>query len=532
MLLSRMSILVEEATVSEGRIECHSPSTREHLGSVPISDAKAVRDAVRRARRAQARWRETSCKERRAVLASVLSRVLAESDRICECVMRDTGKTRENALTGEVWTVAAKLRWTLDQGERHLKPEAVSTGFLAHKRARLEFHPLGVLAAIVPWNYPFQNLANPIIPALFAGNAIVVKPSEWVAWSSDQLIGIFRDALSERGHDPDLVQLVHGYAETGQALIGAGIQGLTFIGSGKNGRRVLAEAAKHVVPVVLELGGKDPVVVCDDADLDCAVPGMLGGALINAGQNCVAAERIIANEAVYDDLLERIRREVGRLTQGPSSLDTVVDVGAMITPLQLDLVDGLVQRALAQGARLVCGGERALGSRGDFYKPTVLADLTSDMEIMQEEVFGPVLLVVKAADDAHAVELANSTPFGLGASVFSRDARRARSIASKIDSGMVGINDFGGLTYMAQGLTFGGVKESGFGRMNGRDGLRACCNVKSVIEDRFPFSVPAKVFPVKPGDYAAAKATVKLLYGNGIRQRWAGLRELTRALRS
>lgn len=527
-----MSILIEAAAPSPERIECHSPATGARLGSVAVCDGAQVRAAVDRARRAQRTWRETSFEARRVVLRSVLTRVLDEADRIADCVTRDTGKTRENAVTGEVWTVAAKLRWTLDEGERHLRPERVSTGFLLHKRARLEFRPLGVLGAIVPWNYPFQNLANPIIPALFAGNAIVVKPSEWVAWSSERLIGIFRDALKEHGHDPDLVQLVHGYAETGQALIGAGIQGLTFIGSGKNGRRVLAEAAKHVVPVVLELGGKDPVVVCDDANLDCAIAGMLGGALINAGQNCVAAERIIVHEAVYEQVLEKLREEISKLRQGSSGLDQVIDVGAMITPLQLEIVEGLVTRALEAGARLVCGGERAPGARGDFYKPTVLADLTPDMEIMQEEVFGPVLLVAKAGNDSAAVELANSTPFGLGASVFSRDAGRARRIASRIESGMVGINDFGGLTYMAQALTFGGVKESGFGRMNGREGLRACCNVKSVIEDRFPFSVPAKVFPVKPQDYAVAKATVKLLYGNGLRQRWTGVRELARALRS
>ncbi len=497
-----------------------------------VTGAAEVPRAVERAKLAQLAWRQTSFKQRRQVLASVLSRVLEDSDRICACVTRDTGKTRENALTGEVWTVAAKLRWMLDQGERHLRPERVSTGFLLHKQARLEFHPLGVLGAIIPWNYPFQNMANPIIPGLFAGNAVVVKPSEWVAWSSAELIGIFRDALAEHGHDPDLVQLVQGYAETGRALIGAGIDGLTFIGSGRNGRHVLAEAAKHVVPVILELGGKDPVIVCDDADLDCAVAGILGGSLINAGQNCVAAERIIVHEGVYDEVVTRLRGEVNSLRQGPSGLDRVVDVGAMITPLQLGIVEGLVARAVEQGARLVCGGESALGDQGDFYKPTVLADMTRDMEIMQEEVFGPVLLVAKAKDDRAAIELANSTAFGLGASVFSRDARRAREIARRIDSGMVGINDFGGLTYMAQSLTFGGVKESGFGRMNGREGLRACCNIKSVIEDRFPFSVPAKVFPVKPQDYAVTKASLMLLYGNNWAQRLRAVRELTRALRS
>lgn len=526
-----MSILIEKAAATDDWIECHSPSDRQLLGRVKITQPGDVKRAVERARRAQQQWRRTSFAQRREVLSSALARVLDDADRICEHVVRDTGKTRENALTGEVWTVAAKLRWTLAQGQKHLEPVRVSTGLLLHKKGRLEFHPLGVLGAIVPWNYPFQNMANPIIPALFSGNAIVLKPSEWVAWSSQELIGIFRDALAEHGHDPDLVQLVQGYAATGQALIEAGINGLTFIGSGANGRRVLATAAEHVVPVVLELGGKDPFIVCDDADLDCAVAGMMGGAYINAGQNCVAAERVIAHERVYEELLERLEREVSSLRQGPPSLDEVVDMGAMITPRQLEIVEGLVAGAVEQGARLVCGGKRVLADQGDFYAPTVLADVTPSMDIMQEEIFGPVLLVAKARDDREAIDLANSTTLGLGSSIFSRDARRARKIAAEIDAGMAAINDFGGLTYMAQALTFGGVKESGFGRINGREGLRACCNIKSVLEDRFPFSVPAKLFPVKAQDYAVTKATVKVLYGSDLGQRIDGVRALAKALR-
>ncbi len=441
---------------------------------------------------------------------------------------QDCGKTRENALLGEIWPVCEKLRWTIKNGEKHLVPERVSAGMMLHKRARLEFHPLGVMGAIVPWNYPMQNLLNPIIPALMAGNAIVVKPSEHVAWSSARIIELVEDALRAEGHSHDLAQIVQGFGDTGRALIEAGIDGLVFIGSVGNGKRVLEAASRTITPVVLELGGKDPFIVCDDADLELAAHAAMSGCFINCGQNCVAAERVLCHESVAAAFEARVAELTRALRQGPPLAGAVVDVGAIATPMQIAVVDDLVRRAVAEGARLVCGGKRVLTEQGDYYAPTILADVRPEMAIMQEETFGPVMLLGRFASDDEAIAIANGTAFGLGSSVFSRDRQRARRIAGELEAGMAGINEYGGMTYMAQDLTFGGVKASGFGRINGREGLRACCNVKAVIDDRFPLAVPSKVYPVGERDYDSAKATLQLLYGRG-RERLRGLAALVKS---
>jgi acyl-CoA reductase-like NAD-dependent aldehyde dehydrogenase len=204
----------------------------------------------------------------------------------------------------------------------------------------------------------------------------------------------------------------------------------------------------------------------------------------------------------------------------------VVDVGAIITPLQLDIIERAVDGAIAQGARLVAGGKRVLADTGNYFEPTILADVTADMDIAREEVFGPVMLLMRIRDDAHAVEVANDVSYGLSSSIFSKNRKRARKIAAELETGMSAINEFGGITYMAQDLTFGGVKESGFGRMNGREGLRAMCNIKAVVDDRFPIHQPNKMYPVTPAQYDTFGGVIELVYGRGIRQRWRGLLKL------
>jgi acyl-CoA reductase-like NAD-dependent aldehyde dehydrogenase len=487
---------------------------------------------VRRARLAQKRWRETSFAQRRRVLERILAHVVDDAEDLAELVCRTSGKTRDNAMMGEIWPVAEKLRWTIAHGEKHLRPERVPSGLMVHKRASIEYHPRGVVGAIIPWNYPLQNVMNPAIPALMAGNAAVIKASEWVSFASARLQRIFDEALEAEGFSRDLVRIVDGFAETGQALIRSGIDALVFIGSVPNGRRVLEAAARELVPVVLELGGKDPLVVCDDADLDQAVHAALNGVFINCGQNCVAAERILVEAPVYDRFEERVRELVGAFRQGPPLAGRIVDVGGMTTPVQLELVERLVARAVEQGARVVAGGKRALAGTGAYFEPTVLADVTPTMEIMQEEVFGPVMLLCKVRDDDHAVEVANATRFGLGSSVMCGDRRRAGRLARRIEAGMTAVNEFGGITYMVQDLPFGGMKESGFGRLNGRDGLRALTHPRAILEDRLPIGFANKLFPVAPASFGATHATVEMMYGPGLRRRLRGVQDLFRALRA
>ncbi|MCB9753732.1 MAG: aldehyde dehydrogenase family protein [Myxococcales bacterium] len=513
-------------------IPCHEPATRALLGEVPVTPPAEVRAAIARARAAQREWARSSFAARRRVLQAISDALLADLDGVVARIVRDSGKTRENALMGELLPVCEKLRWTIRNGERHLRPERVRSGLLLHKRARVEFQPMGVVGAIIPWNYPLQNLLNPIIPALMAGNGVVVKPSEWVAWSAPAFVQLVKDAIAGEGFSPELVQCVQGYGETGEALVRGGVDCVLFIGSGRNGRRVLEAAAHNLVPVVLELGGKDPFIVCADAELEQAVHAALGGCFINCGQNCVASERVIVDRAVADAFERRVVELVAPMRQGLSTEDEIMDVGAMITPPQLELVERLVDQAVREGARLVIGGQRVQRERGDFYAPTVLADVTPEMTIMREEVFGPVMLLCPVDGDDEAIRVANATPFGLGASVMSRDRRRARRIARQLRSGMVAINDFGGLTYMAQDLPFGGVGASGFGRMNGRDGLRSFTNQRAVLDDRLPLHPVTAVYPVKERTYEQFKATLRLLYGRGLKARWHALRDALAAARA
>jgi acyl-CoA reductase-like NAD-dependent aldehyde dehydrogenase len=506
-------------------IPCVDPATRERLGEVRIDTREDVDAAVERAKVAQRGWRETSFEERREVLRKLLAYTVDHKDEICLTVQRDSGKTRENALMGEIWPTCEKFRWMIKNGEKYLRPERVSSGLLMHKKARLEYHPLGVVAAIIPWNYPFQNMVNPLIPALMSGNAIVLKPSEWVAWSSAKFVDALRQVIEKAGHNPDLVQAVQGYGPTGAALARSAVDTILFIGSVNNGRRVVEASAERVIPVVMELGGKDAFIVCDDADLEQAVHASLGGCYINCGQNCVASERILVHEALYDAFENRAAELVRQFRQG-NSREGVVDVGAIVTPLQLDVIEKAVDGAVAQGARVVTGGKRALSDKGDYFEPTILADVTPDMDIAQEEVFGPVMLLMRVRNDAHAVEVANGVSYGLSSSVFSKNRARARKIATELEAGMSSINEFAGITYMAQDLTFGGVKASGFGRMNGRDGLRSMCNIKAVIDDRLPINQANRVFPVSAKDYGVFSGVIELIYGRGLAQRWRGFLRL------
>lgn len=503
-------------------IRCVDPATREPLGSVRIDSPADVDAAVARARVAQKAWAKTSFAERKRVLSAMLAWTVEHKEEICAEVQRGSGKTRENALLGEIWTVCEKLRWTIGNGEKHLRPEKVSSGLLMHKKARLEYHPLGVVAAIIPWNYPFQNIANPVIPALMAGNAIVIKPSEWVAWSSARFIDSLRGILKDAGHDPDLIQAVQGYGETGAALARSAVDMILFIGSVGNGRRVVQASAERVTPVVMELGGKDAFIVCDDADLEVAVHAAMSGCFINCGQNCVASERILVQDGIYDRFEARALELTRALRQG-SSRSGLVDVGAITTPLQLEVIEKLVASAVKQGARLLCGGKRVRADQGNFFEPTLLSGVTPDMDIAREEVFGPVMLLMRVRDDEEALRVANGVSYGLSSSVFSKDRERARRIANQLEAGMSAINEFGGITYMVQDLTFGGVKASGFGRMNGREGLRSMCNIKAVVDDRLPVGFPNKVFPVAEADFGRFSGVIDFRYGKGLGQKWRGL---------
>lgn len=502
-------------------IECLNPATGARLGSVHASSPDEVKAIVERSRIAQKKWALSTFSQRRVVLQNIIDLTLANIDELCDAVVQDSGKTHENTILGEIMPVCNKIKWIIKNGEKHLKTEHVSSGLLMHKAGRIEYRPLGVVACIVPWNYPFQNVFASLAAPLMAGNSVLIKASEAVAWSAKLFQKIIDQALTKEGFSPDTVQIINGYGDTGAALVRSGVQKILFIGSVGNGRRIIEGSAQHLTPVIMELGGKDPMIVCDDADMQQTVHSALGGCFINLGQNCIASERIIVLDAVYDRFVAEIEPLTRNLRQGVPTKHGNVDVGAICSPLQVKVIDALVSDALANGARALVGGALPKGP-GNFYPPTILVNVTPDMRIAREEVFGPVMLIMRVPNDEAAIALANNSEFGLQSSVMTKDRARGERIAAALEAGGTCINDFG-MCYLNQDLPFGGVKYSGYGRMNGRDGLRAYTNAKAVLTDRFGFSVPPKLYPIGPDVYAKARSSIRMLYASRWSDRLASL---------
>jgi acyl-CoA reductase-like NAD-dependent aldehyde dehydrogenase len=515
------------------RIPCYDPGSLDMLGpDMHAMSAGEVRDRIVRARAAQKEWAKSSWGQRRLLLKVIQRFILENQDTICQVSARDSGKPLVDAAFGEILVTLEKIKWLLQDGERWLKPEKRAAGLMMfYKKATVEYHPVGVMGAIVPWNYPFHNVFNPLLANLFAGNALVVKVSEYASWSSNYYGRAIAACLEAAGAPADLVQIVTGYAEAGNALVTGGCGKVVFVGSTGVGRAVMRAAAETLTPVVLELGGKDPFIVLEDADLGQCVPMALRGAFQSCGQNCAGAERFYVHEKIHDRFVDGVMQAATKLRQG-WALSPGIDCGAMCMPAQAQYVQSLVDDAVAQGAVVKVGGKMNLDlSAGQFYPPTVIVGVTHDMRIMREEVFGPVLAIVKISSDEEAVRLANDCDFGLGSNVFGSKARALR-VGAQLEAGMTTINDFCA-TYMAQSLPFGGVKHSGFDRFAGVEGLRGCCNMKSVVVDGIPFirtDIPPPLqYPVQDCAFAFCKALCHMFFGLNLREQAMGLCMLAKA---
>lgn len=496
--------------------------------------------AIEQAQAAQTKWAATSFRERRAVLRSLLQHVLDNQEEICRVACLDSGKTMVDAQLGEVLVTAEKLEWTIKHGEKALRPSRRPTNLLmAYKRNTVHYEPLGVVAALVSWNYPFHNLIGPVISALFSGNAIVVKVSEQTAWSSTYFTNIIRGALVAHGHDPALVQTVVCWPETaGHLTSHPGISHITFIGSRPVCHKVAASASKALIQLVAELGGKDASIVLDsvsERDLPRVIEILMRGSFQASGQNCIGIERIIATPALYDRLVSLLEPRVRALRLGPTA-----DVGAMISDSSFSRLEGLIDDAVRRGARLLVGGRRFAHPehpRGHYFSPTLLVDVTPDMAIANEECFAPVMVVMRApsASVEDVLAVANAPQFGLGSSVFGAESDpRVGRIVRGIRAGMVAVNDFGA-TYAVQ-MPFGGMSGSGYGRFAGEEGLRGLCNVKAVCEDRMAWLSVRTAIP-KPMRYPVpdqerswrfARGVVEVGYGMGVWRKVGGVLGIVR----
>jgi acyl-CoA reductase-like NAD-dependent aldehyde dehydrogenase len=515
-------------------VRCFSPATLEQLGTVPNLSAHQVSELALRAKTAQRSWSLTTYPQRRRVLRTLQRYIVSNVDEICQLCIQDSGKTQVDALLGEILTTCEKIRTLLHHGETWLVNDYRPVNpMMLHKTAYVQYVPLGVLGIIAPWNYPFHNMLNHVLSGIFSGNGVLTKCSEHTSYSSVYFHNICRAALEINGHDPELLQLCTGVAETGRALVECPhVDKIFFTGSPDVGRRVMAGCAPNLKPVVLELGGKDAMVFVDDAKLDTVIPWAMRGCFQNSGQNCCGVERLFVYESIVTDFIAAIVEKVSTLRQDDPLSSNLVDCGAMVMDAQCTLIQSLVDDAVTKGATVHCGGKRNLSKGGQFYEPTLLSGVTSNMRIWKEEVFGPIMCVVtvQGDNDETCVQLVNDCPFGLGSSVYSANPARALAIGSQFNTGMFTANDFG-VNYLIQSLPFGGVKESGFGRFAGPEGLRACCLERSIVVDRIPgvrTSIPGAIdYPMntKQG-MGFGKGLVKLFYGDSLWMKLKGIVDL------
>lgn len=508
----------------------------DFLGEMPALSAADVNVLIEKGHAAQRQWAKSSFAQRRQLLRVMQRCIVENAETIATVACRESGKTMIDAMVGEITVTLEKLRWTEARGEQFLLPEYRDSGVMnLHKTARVEFVPVGVVGAIVPWNYPCHNVFNPLIASLFAGNAIIIKVSEFASWSTKYYSRVIQACLAAVGAPSDLVQFATGYAETGSALV-AGADKIIFVGSVGVGKKVMESASKTLTPVILELGGKDPFIVCDDADPKALAQLVVRGAYQNMGQNCAGPERFIVYDKIYDQFCEEVATIVKSMKQGPPLSSNFVDCGACVHPPSLQNYQRLVDDAVAKGARVLAGGgKNAEYSDGQFFQPTVLADVTEDMLVAKEETFGPILPIfrVKGNSDDEAVRIANNCCFALSSCAHSKDQRRAAAICARLEAGMTSVNDVEGTTYLSQSLPFGGFKDSGFDRFAGPEGLRGLCNVRSIVENRASFlapSIPRPIaYPANGQGPAFCLALNQILYGCGIMARLKGVAGIIRA---
>jgi acyl-CoA reductase-like NAD-dependent aldehyde dehydrogenase len=465
MSVQTLSRPVAAATTDE--IISRDPATGEEVGRVPNMVEAEVSAAVKRARAAQAEWAALDFKERGRIVMRAREIVLDEMDAIARLISRESGKPMTEAVSMELTPTLDLMQFFARKTKKLLRPEKIDIGQygLLGRSSRIVYKPLGVVGIISPWNFPWAIPLGEVVMALMAGNSVVLKPSELTP-----LVGLKIGEVFKRAGLPDgLLQIVTGDGKTGAALTEAGVDKIMFTGSVATGKRVAQAAAKQLVPYVLELGGKDPMLVLEDANVEMAASAAVWGGFANSGQACASVERCYVHESIAPKFIEQVVAQVRALEQNVGTREGT-DIGAMSSERQLSIVEEHVNDAVKSGARVLTGGQRRGDLGGTFYEPTVLADVNHQMDVMREETFGPVLPVMTFKSEEEALRLANDSIFGLTASVWTKDIGRGRRLAERIEAGTVTVNEVLYTHGIAQ-TPWGGMKQSGIGRTHGRLGL-------------------------------------------------------------
>jgi acyl-CoA reductase-like NAD-dependent aldehyde dehydrogenase len=495
---------------SGGEIAVENPATGEIIGTVPDVGAEELARIAASAREAQRPWEALGFEGRGEILRRAQRWLMDNSERVIETIVAETGKTYEDAQFAELLYAANAFGFWAKNAPKYLADERISSSqiLVKGKKLQISYRPLGLIGVIGPWNYPLTNSFGDCIPALAAGNAVILKPSPFTPFTSM----LMAEGMLECGLPERVLQVVTGGAQTGEALI-EHVDMVMFTGSTRTGRKVAQAAARRLIPCSLELGGKDPLIVLADADIERAANVAAYYSMQNAGQTCISIERAYVEAPVYDEFVRRVVEKVSALRVGKPQGPGSVEIGAITFPPQLELIREHVQDAIAKGARALTGGKERAEAGGRFYEPTVLVDVDHTMKVMREETFGPVLPIMKVRDAEEAIHLANESPYGLGASVFTRDAKRGEQIARRIDAGAVDVND-ALINYTVLELPMGGHKSSGLGQRHGPGGIRKYCAVQSrVVTARLAPKRELHMFPYKASTSRLLGRLFKFLYG-------------------
>lgn len=477
-----------------GDIITYNPATGDEVGRAHCHSAEEVKSVVDRSRVAFKSWRQTSYAERRRLIMAAREVILAETDAVAHLISDESGKPFGEAIAMEIAPVLDLMQYFARKTEKLLAPKKISIGLYAllGRSSKIVYHPLGVVGIIPAWNYPFSIPLGETVMALMAGNTVVIKPAEITTMVGLKIGEIFEKA----GFPKDTVQIVTGDGSTGAALVDAVPDKIMFTGSVATGKKIAAAAAKNLVSTVLELGGKDPMIVFEDADLELAAGGAVWGAFCNSGQSCSSVERLYVHEKVVDELTKKIVEKTKQMKQGVGDREDV-SIGAMSSERQVNIVEDHVDDFRASGAKIETGGRRNPELEGLFYEPTVISGAHNDMRAMQEETFGPTLPIATFSTEEEAIRLANDSEFGLTASVWTRDYAKGKRVAQQIESGSVCVNEV--LYTHGIGQTpWGGFKNSGRGRTHGVEGLMELVQPQHIHVNRFALLPDAWWFPYTP----------------------------------
>jgi acyl-CoA reductase-like NAD-dependent aldehyde dehydrogenase len=495
-------------------IAVENPATGQTAGTVPDLGAAAVSEMARRGRVAQPAWEAYGFEGRGRILSRAQKWLMDNAAQVIDTIVSETGKTFEDASLAEISYAGNAFGFWAKNAPEYLADERVKSGQLLvkGKKLTLRYRPLGLIGVIGPWNYPLTNSFGDCIPALAAGNSVILKPSEVTPLTSL----FMAEGLRECGLPDDVLQIATGRGETGAALVEE-VDMIMFTGSTRTGRKVAEAAARRLIPASLELGGKDPMIVLSDADLERAANFATYYAMQNAGQTCISIERVYVEEPAYDEFVAKVSDKVRALRVGAPQGPGSVEVGAITFPPQLETIESHVADAIDKGARVLAGGHVVSGGAGRFYEPTVLVDVDHTMKCMTEETFGPTLPIMKVADAEEAVRLANDSPYGLGASVFSRDTARGEQIARRLEVGAANVND-AMINYTVLELPMGGAKASGLGSRHGAGGIRKYCSQQAiVVTPKLALKREPHMYPYKRRTSRLLAGMFKFLYGRGKR---------------